>query len=230
MTNFSFIYVIENFPKILQALPVTLKIVFVAMVLGIVLGALLAIVRIERVPVLDKIAAVLVSFVRGTPIFIQMFVIYYGLPMLLLLVGINIMRAEKMLFVYIAYGINAAAFFAEIFRSAILSVPNDQWDAALSIGHSKIQAYLRIITPQSAIIAIPSVGVMLTGLLQDTSLTIAMGVTDVVGKARALGNHNMHLLEAYIDTAIIFIILSILIERIFAFLEYKTRMQRQFIK
>jgi L-cystine transport system permease protein len=221
---------VENLPKILQALPVTLMIVFVAMIFGVLLGTLLAIVRIERVPVLQNIAVVLISFVRGTPIFIQMFVLYYGLPMLLLLVGINIMRAEKMVFVFIAYGVNTAAFFAEIFRSAILSVPSDQWDAALSIGHSRAQAYLRIITPQSAVIAIPSVGVMMTGLLQDTSLTIAMGVIDVVGKARALGKHNMHLLEAYIDTAIIFIILSIFIERTFAFLERKTRTQRAPIK
>jgi L-cystine transport system permease protein len=226
VANFNFISIFENLPGILQALPVTLSIVLVSMISGIIVGALLAIVRIERVPVLQRIAVVLISFTRGTPIFIQMFVIYYGLPLLLLLIGVNIMRADKMLFVYIAYGINTAAFFSEIIRAAILAVPRDQWDAALSIGHSKTQAYLRIITPQSAIIAIPNVGVMLTGLLQDTSLTIAMGITDVVGKARAIGSHNMHLMEAYIGTAIIFVILSIFIERVFAMLEQKTKIQR----
>jgi L-cystine transport system permease protein len=214
------------FPRILSALPTTLLIVGVAAAGGIVVGAAMAIARIERLPVLRRAAELFVSFTRGTPIFIQMFVVYYGLPLLLLPLGIDLRRSPKMLFVLVAYSLNAGAFFSEIIRSSILSVPRDQWDAALSIGHSKPQTYLRVIIPQSVVIAIPSTGMQLTGLLQDTALTLAMGIIDVLGKARSLGNHDMRNLEAYVDVALIFIALSILIDRLFSGLEKRSRIQR----
>ncbi|MDR2842877.1 MAG: amino acid ABC transporter permease [Spirochaetaceae bacterium] len=226
MIKFDWSYVIDFFPKILQALPVTLFVVLIAAISGLILGTFIAIIRIEKFPVLKQLCALFISFTRGTPIFIQMFVIYYGLPMILLLFGINIMRASKMAFVLIAYGLNAAAFFSEIVRSAILSVPRAQWDAAFAIGHNKAHTYMRIVLPQSVIIAIPSVGNQLTGLLQDTSLTFAMGIVDVIGMARSVGNHDMHTLEAFVDAAIIFIVLSIGIQKAFAFIEKKTRTQR----
>jgi L-cystine transport system permease protein len=226
MPRFDVKLLIEFFPAILSALPVTLKLAGAAASLGLLFGVLMAIVRIERIPVLREIAAFLVSFMRGTPIFIQMFVIYYGLPLLLLPLGINIMRADKMLFVYIAFSLNASAFFSEMARGAILAVPHDQWDAAFSIGHTKLQSYLRIIAPQAVVIAIPSVGVMFVSLLQDTALTVVMGVWDVLGRAQALGRHTFHFMEAYVDAAIIFTVLSFAIQRIFAAIEKKTRTKR----
>jgi L-cystine transport system permease protein len=228
MVTFEWKYVVEYFPKILQALPTTLMVVFVAASTGLVIGALLALARIERIPVLSQFGAALVSFIRGTPIFIQMFVVYYGLPMALLHVGINIMRAEKIIFVFITYGLNAGGFFSEIIRSAVLSVPREQWDAAMAIGHPKYQTYLRIIIPQSVVTAIPSMGVTMTGLFQDTSLTFAMGVVDVIGKARSLGIHTTHTLEGYFVAALIFVVFAALIERLFVFLEQATRTQRRF--
>jgi L-cystine transport system permease protein len=227
MPRFDFKLLVEFFPAILAALPVTLKLVGVAASFGLLFGVLMAVLRIERVPVLSEVAAFLVSFMRGTPVFIQMFVIYYGLPILLLPLGINIMRADKMLFIYIAFSLNASAFFSEIVRSAILAVPPVQWDAALAIGHSKLQSYLRIIAPQAVVIAIPSVGVMVVGLLQDTALTIVMGVWDVLGRAQALGRHSFHFMEAYIDAAIIFVVLSFAIRKAFAYIEKKTQTQRK---
>jgi L-cystine transport system permease protein len=230
MQPFDFKLLIEFFPVILSALPLTLKLVGVAMSAGFLFGAAMAIVRIERVPVLRQIAAFLVSFMRGTPVLIQMFVIYYGLPLLLLPLGINIVRADKMLFIYIAFSLNSSAFFSEIVRSALLAVPSEQWDAAFSVGHSKLQSYLRIIAPQAIIIAIPSTGVMLAGLLQDTALTIVMGVWDVLGRAQALARHSFHYLEAYIDASIIFIVLSFVIQRVFSYIEKKTQTKRRMEK
>ena len=159
-----------------------------------------------------------------------MFVIYYGLPLLLLPLGINIMRADKMLFIYIAFSFNASAFFSEMIRSAILAVPQTQWDAAQAIGHTKLQCYLRIVAPQAVVIAIPSVGVMFVSLLQDTALTIVMGVWDVLGRAQALGRHSLHFMEAYIDAAIIFVVLSFAIQRVFAYIAKKTQTKRKLEK
>ncbi|MDR2659181.1 MAG: amino acid ABC transporter permease [Spirochaetaceae bacterium] len=217
---------IEFFPAILAALPVTLKLVGVAVSLGLLFGVLMAVLRIEQVPVLRQVSAFLVSFIRGTPVLIQMFVIYYGLPMMLYPLGINIVRADKMVFIYITFCLNASAFFSEIIRSAILAVPHDQWDAALAVGHNKFQSYLRIIAPQAVVIAIPSSGVMFVSLLQDTALTIAMGVQDVLGSAETLGRHTFHFMEAYIDAAVIFIVLSFVIQQVFARIEEKTRTKK----
>ena len=95
------------------------------------------------------------SFIRGTPIFIQLFVVYYGFPILLLPQGIDITRSSKLLFVLIAYALNAGGFASEMIRSAALAVPKDQWDVAASVGLSRPQTYFRVIIPQIAVIAIP---------------------------------------------------------------------------
>jgi L-cystine transport system permease protein len=224
---FEWKYVWEYFPKILGALPTTMLIVLVSGVFGMLLGTLFAVARIERVPVARQVAAVLVSFIRGTPIFIQLFVIYYGLPLLLLSFGINIMRASKMFFVLVAYSVNVAGFASEIIRSSVLAVPRAQWDAALSIGHNKALSYLRIIIPQSAVISIPSFGGFAVSMLGDTALAGAMGIVDVLERAKVLGQHTLHTLEAYFVVAVVFVALSLVIERIFAGLEKRTRTQKR---
>jgi L-cystine transport system permease protein len=198
-------------------------VVLVSALLGLIVAFVLAMTRIERVPLLSQISAVMVSFIRGTPIFIQMFVVYYGLPMVLLLVGINIMRMEKIIFVFIAYALNVGAFFSEIIRSSILAVPREQWDAAYAVGHGKLRTYIRIVIPQSISIATPSLGVTMTGLLQDTSLTFAMGIVDVIGRSRSLGTHYQHALEGYVVAGIIFVVLALIIDWVFGILAKRAR-------
>ncbi|MDR2601465.1 MAG: amino acid ABC transporter permease [Spirochaetaceae bacterium] len=221
MLQFNWRYVFEYFPKIVAFLPTTLLIVAVAAVFGVLIGALFAIARIEQIPVLREIAAVSVSFIRGTPIFIQLFVVYYGLPMLLLPLGIDVVRQSKLFFVLVAYAFNVGGFASEMIRGAVLAVPKNQWDAAYSIGLNKLEAYVRVIIPQSVVIAIPATGALLTSALSDTALASAMGVVDALERARILGNHSMHKLEAYIDVAVIFVVLSFLFERFFKNLEKK---------
>ncbi|MDR1257190.1 MAG: amino acid ABC transporter permease [Spirochaetaceae bacterium] len=221
MARFEWKYVFEYFPKIAAFLPTTLLIVVVAAVFGLVIGSLFAITRIERIPVLREISAVAVSFIRGTPIFIQLFVVYYGLPLLLLPLGIDIMRSSKLFFVLVAYAFNVAGFASEMIRGAALAVPRSQWDAAYSVGLGKVEAYIRVIIPQVVVIAIPSMGHLLTQALSDTALASAMGVVDALERARQLGNHSMRKLEVYTDVAIIFVGFSFLFERIFKYLEHK---------
>jgi L-cystine transport system permease protein len=227
MTPFEWKYVWEYFPKILGSLPTTMLIVVVSGVFGMILGTLMAVARIERVPVARQAAAVLVSFIRGTPIFIQLFVIYYGLPLVLLVFGINIMRASKMFFVLVAYAVNVAGFTSEIIRSSVLAVPRSQWDAALSVGHNKLWCYLRVIAPQSAVISIPSFGGFAVSMLGDTALAGAMGIVDVLERAKVLGQHTLHTLEAYFVVAVIFVTLSVLIDKLFAGLEKKTSTRKR---
>jgi L-cystine transport system permease protein len=219
---FNFERLLYFIPKVLSALPTTLLIVLVATAGGLALGMVLAFVRIEKVPVLSQISLVAVSFLRGTPIIIQMFIVYYGLPMLLMGIGIDIMGWDKIYYIFVTYALNTAAFFSEIIRSSVLSVPMAQRDASAASGLTKLETYRRIIIPQSIAIAIPSLGMSMTGLLQDTSLAFTLGILDVIGRVRALGAITSHVLEGYIVAACIFILLSACLEKLFGWLERRT--------
>ncbi|GAB2021491.1 amino acid ABC transporter permease [Pseudolactococcus yaeyamensis] len=217
---FQWRYVFKYFPKLLEVLPTTLGLVFGATLIGTVVGFLIALARIERLPILNQFATIFASFIRDTPVLVQLFLVYYAVPVLFQrTLGIDVNGWNKLIFVFIAFGLNAAAFFSEIFRSAVQSIPNSQRDAARAIGMTKRQMYQRIILPQTIRILIPTYGTMLVALLQDTAVAFTLGVIDVIGKVRQLGTFYYHSLEGYFDAAIIFIILSILIEKLFTYLD-----------
>ena len=216
---FSWDLVWKFFPKILSALPVTLLIVGIATLVGLVLGSFIAFIRVEKIPILNQLAAVFVSFIRGTPILVQLYIVYYGVPSLLQAIQIDVSSWDKIIFIYITYGLNTAAFQSETIRAAILSVPITQKEASIACGLTKSQMYLRVILPQVVVVALPSFGTTTVALLQDTSLAFTIGIVDVVGKARAIGAVTYHTLEGYVGAAILFITLSVILERVFDVLE-----------
>jgi L-cystine transport system permease protein len=213
-------------PKLLAKLPVTLLIVLSATAAGILFGLALAFVRLYRVPVLNQATLLYISFVRGTPIIVQMFLVYYGLPMLMDLVGIDINRWDKLFFVVVTYGLHAAAYYAEIFRGAIGSVPAGQAEAAYSVGLTRFQAFRRIVAPQAVLTAVPNVGTAVAGLLQDTSLAFTIGIIDVMGEVKVIGGNTHRMLEGYTGAALIFLVLALMLERTFFSLETRLRVMR----
>jgi len=218
--------IFQYLPQLLSRLHITLLIVVSATVIGLFFGIILALFRVYKVPLLNQISIVYISFMRGTPILVQMFIVYYGLPLLLMKIGININRWDKLYFVIITYGLNAAAFKAEMIRAAIVNIPIGQVEAAYSVGMTKLQAFTRIIAPQSVIIILPTLGITLVGLLQDTSLAFTLGIIDVMGKVNAIAANTYRSLEGYVSAAIIFFILSILLEQLFSRLEKKLHIQK----
>lgn len=207
-------------PKLIAVLPVTLAIVGIATIAGLILGSLIAFIRIEKTVVLSQICAVFVSFVRGTPILVQLYIVYYGVPILLKsLFSLDISQWNKVIFIYIAYSLNTAAFQSETIRASIESIPRHQFDACVACGLTKMQMYTKVIMPQMIRIAMPSFGTTTIALLQDTSLAFTIGVVDVVGRAKALGAYTFHTMEAYVGAALLFIVLSFILERIFAAIE-----------
>lgn len=223
MTNYFQPHLIWEFlPDVLSALPTTLLLTLVSTIIGVIVGAGIAYVRMENTPIFKQIAVVFTSFVRGTPILIQMFLVYYGLPMFLSYIGINADSVNPLIYLFITYGLNIAAFLSEIIRAALASVPKTQKEAAMTAGYTKQQMYFKIIFPQAIIIAMPSFATMVISLLQDTSLAFTIGVLDVVGKAKALGTATFHTVEAYISAMIIFVILSFILERTFRWVEKRS--------
>lgn len=218
---------IENIPILLRYLPVTFEIVLIATTAGVVLAIFLAAARIYQIPVAKWISRIFVSFILGTPILVQMFIIYYGLPLVLWNVfGIDINGWDKLIFVLITYALNQSAFLAEIFRSAILSVPVGQTEAGYSVGLTGVQTFMRIVLPQAFRVAIPSFSVNLVGLFQDTSLAFMIGIIDIMGKAKLLQTSTQHVLECYIIIAVVFVCISVAIRLVFRALDQKLQYGR----
>jgi L-cystine transport system permease protein len=150
---------------------------------------------------------------------VQLFIVYFAIPLLLRLIGINANRWNKLIFVNITYALNTSAFLSEVIRGAIASIDPGQREAAYSVGLTPWQAFRRIIAPQALLIALPSFSITILTLLQNTSLAFTIGVLDVVGQIRAIGVRTYHLIEGYTGAALIFVVLSLTLNKIFGEIE-----------
>ena len=205
--------------QILPCLWVTVKVVFIADLAGIILGLFISEVRMKRAPVLYQIATVFISFLRGTPLIVQLMHSYYFIPRLLGVFGINAVRWPKLVFAYIAYGLNQTAFVGEMFRSSIEAIPPGQIEAARSLGFKGLQTYRHVIIPQMIRIVLPAFGNDFVGLFQGTSLVYLLGIMDVLGRAKAVGTFSGHYLEPYLIALIIYVIISLVLNFGFSRLE-----------
>lgn len=216
---FSFTRLLSAFRQIIPCLWVTTKVVFWATVTGVFLGFILSQIRIKKTPVLYQISTVFVSFMRGTPLIVQLMLAYYFVPKFLMIFGINANRWEKLIFAYIAYGLNQAAFVGEMFRSSIESIPSGQSEAGKSLGFTEFQINWFVIIPQMIRIVIPAFGNDFVGLFQGTSLIYLLGIMDVMGRARSVGASSGHFLEPYIVALLIYLIISLVLSKSFKLLE-----------
>jgi L-cystine transport system permease protein len=208
-------------PELLAYLPITLLILAASLFFGLLLGLLLAIPRLYNIPVLTQLVVVYVSFIRGTPVLIQLFLVYYGLPAVLGLVHLDLSRADPLLFVIVTYSLSSAAFLSETIRGAVNSVDLGQTEAAYAVGMTARQAFRRIVLPQALMVAVPNFANKVIGFLKDTSLAFTIGVMDMMGRGQTLISATAHALEVYISLAVIYYLVVIVLERLFAVSERK---------
>jgi L-cystine transport system permease protein len=185
-------------------------------------------IRIKKIPILNQLAFLMISFFRGTPALVQMFIVYYGMPVLCRAVfHIDLSGTDKLFFVFVTFGLNQSGYMAEQLRGAILSVHIGQTEAAYAVGLDGWQAFRRIVFPQAIKVAIPGLETMFVTLLQDTALAYMIGVIDMMGKVKLIAATTRHSIEGYIGVAVIFVIISLLLEGIFILLnpvlEYKRK-------
>lgn len=217
----------ENLPRILGKLPLTFEIVGASFFFGLILALIIACIQIRKTKFLSQFLRVFISFERGTPILVQMLIVYYAFPMIIEgLFDVDTRGWGKIVFLDIALILNEGAFMSETFRGAILSIPKGQNEAALSCGLTNYQAFMRIVLPQALRVAIPAIGMDLIGLLRSTSLASMVGVVDMVGYAQAIGSTTGHAIESYLILAIIFIILNFIIQIAFYFIDRKLLVQK----
>lgn len=187
-------------PRLLEGTAVTLELTAICITSGFVVGLALSLGRVYGNKLVYGITTTFVEMVRGTPLLVQLFIIYYGLPD----VGILL---DPLLAAGIALGLNTSAYQAEYFRGAIQSVDAGQMTAARSIGMSRVGAIKSIILPQALRLAIPSWSNELIYMLKYTSLAFTVGAPELMAKAKIIAARNFRYLEVFIIVAFIYIII-----------------------
>ena len=201
-----------SLPTLLAATPITLGFALAAMLLGLPLGFAVALARLSRFAFLRGLSSVFVSFMRGTPLLVQIFVIYYGLPSL----GITLNPVAGGI---IALTLNAAAYLSETIRAAILSIPKGQREAATSLGLTPSQTMRLIVLPQAARVALPSLSNTLIGLVKDTSLVSVITVVELLRSAQLVIARTFEPFGPYLAAALIYWAVSSLLEVVQRLLE-----------
>ena len=193
-------YMLGLVPVILGYVPLTLFMAGAGMVLALILGALLAVERVAKVPVLDWFVVLFISFFRGTPLLVQLFLFYFGLPQILpALTQIDGVTAAIM-----GLTLHFSAYMAESIRAAIVGVDRSQWEAAQSIGMTQGQMMWRIILPQAARVAAPTLVNYFIDMIKGTSLAFTLGVTEMMGAAQKEAAGSFLYFEAFLVVAIIY--------------------------
>ncbi|WP_349956679.1 amino acid ABC transporter permease [Rhizobium sp. ZPR3] len=190
----------------------TIPLTLITFVLGLLLGLLTAVVRLFGPPPLVAIARFYVWVIRGTPLLVQLFVIFYGLPSLGILL-------DAFPAAVIGFTLSVGAYTSEIIRAVISSVPKGQWEAAYSIGMNWRQAMSRTILPQAARVAVPPLSNTFISLVKDTSLAAAITVPELFQAAQRIVATTYEPLILYIEAAIIYLVLSTFLSTLQGYLE-----------
>ncbi|PPF10403.1 amino acid ABC transporter permease [Rathayibacter sp. AY1G1] len=175
----------------------TIPLALASFAIGLVLALAVALMRLSRVRILSWIARAYISVIRGTPLLVQLFVIFYGLPSL----GLKI---DPWPSATIAFALNVGGYAAEVIRAAILSVPKGQWEAAHTIGMSRSLSLRRIILPQAARVSVPPLSNTFISLVKDTSLASLILVTELFRQAQKIATASSEFMLLYLEAALIY--------------------------
>ena len=193
---------VSSFPRlVLYCVQVTIPLTVCIYILSLVLGFLLALIQIQKIPVLKQLARVYVWVFRGTPLIVQMYIIFFGLPSL----GITLDAFPSAV---IAFSLNYAAYMSETIRAAIQSVPEGQWEAGYMIGLSSGQIMLRVILPQAARVAFPTLFSTLIGLTKDSSLAASITVVEMFKAAQQIASRTFEPFALYCEAAFVYLMLN----------------------
>ncbi|MCO8148807.1 amino acid ABC transporter permease [Bacillus subtilis] len=206
MNTIDWEFMISAFPTLIQALPITLFMAIAAMIFAIIGGLILALITKNKIPVLHQLSKLYISFFRGVPTLVQLFLIYYGLPQLFP----EMSKMTALTAAIIGLSLKNAAYLAEIFRAALNSVDDGQLEACLSVGMTKFQAYRRIILPQAIRNAIPATGNTFIGLLKETSLAFTLGLMEMFAQGKMYASGNLKYFETYLAVAIVYWVLTMI--------------------
>jgi len=187
----------KSLPYLLEGIPVTLSVSIIGMLLGLLLGFILSLARSSKRILLRWPARIYISFMRGTPIIVFLFILYFGLPV----IGLNL---SAILAASLAFGLNSAAYIAEINRSSLSSIDQGQWESAKALNLSYWQTMHKIILPQATRIALPPLTNVFMSIVQSTSLAAVITVPELFQKAQIVAGRTFDSMTMYILVALIY--------------------------
>ncbi len=221
------IYIFSTIPEIVTKLPITLFIAFTATFIGFVLGILIALIRFFHIRALSQLSTVFISFIRGTPMVIQLYLAYYGIPLLISRIAesagseFDMNALPSTLFAIIAFALNTGAYMSESFRSSLMAVEAGQFEACKSLHYSTWDSLRTVILPQAFVIAIPTLTSSLLAMIKNTSLAFCITVVDIMAQARIVGSRSFRYFEIYIAVSLLYWPICALLERLLLSLEKK---------
>lgn len=205
-------YILRILPNMFAGLGVSAQIFLITIVLSLPIGILLALVRISKVAVFRKLAEIYIYVMRGTPLMLQIMFIYYGLPLML---NVQISDFPAAILAFVA---NYAAYFAEIFRGGIQSIPKGQYEGAKVLGFTYRQTMWHIVLPQVVKRVIPPLGNETITLLKDTSLVYILAMNDLMRVTRAFVQRDFDTMP-FLVAAVFYLICTAILTKILAYVE-----------
>ncbi len=218
---FDIAYFLDTAIILLPSLPITFFIAFLSFLFGGFLGFFLALGKLYNIFIINKFIIIFVSFFRATPLLVQLLMFYYGIPIFLkmLEIDIDISGIDAIYYALIVFSLYASAYLCEIFRSAILSVDKGQLDAARSIGMNEFQVLRRIVFPQALMLTLPNLLNFFILQLKNTSLCSIITVPELMGLADIESARSSKFLEVYFMAALMYWGMCVLLETLFFKLE-----------
>jgi len=206
--------IIRTLPVLLQGCVMTVELTVITLVMGTVLGILFALMRLSNNIVLSQISNFYTWIIRGTPMLLQLFFFYYGLPS----VGIRMTPFQAAV---IGLGLNSGAYMAEIIRGGILSIDKGQFEAAKALGFSYTETMQKIILPQTFKVIIPPVGNEFITILKDTSLVSTIAMVELMRSAQQMYASTFKPIEIFATAAVLYLIMTTVFTTIFSVYEKK---------
>ncbi|MGI9950736.1 amino acid ABC transporter permease [Moorellaceae bacterium AZ2] len=211
--------ILNSLPYLVGGAVETIKIAFFAVSLGCILGLMVGLGRLSKQKIIRSLATCYVDFLRGTPLLVQVFIVYFGFPQILEQLGSPVTRIPPFLAAIIAFSLNSGAYVAEIFRAGIQSIHRGQMEAARSLGMTHSQAMRYVILPQAFKRVIPPLGNEFIALLKDTSLLSVIGITELTRRGQIIIASTFRPFEIWFIVALIYLVLTFSISRLVDFLE-----------
>lgn len=211
------ISLLSSFTQLIGGMGTTIQIFLLTLLFSLPLGLIIAFGRMSKNIILQSIVKVYISILRGTPLMLQLLVVYFG-PYYIL--GMSISSAYRGVAVIIAFSLNYAAYFAEIYRSGIESMPKGQYEAAKVLGYSKVQTFSTIIFPQVLKRILPSLTNEIITLVKDTSLAFSIAYMEMFTQAKALAASFKSMIP-FVAAAIFYYIFNFIVAMIMEHFEKK---------
>lgn len=219
-------FMADTFFKIWSGIGTTLSLTVLSLLIAAPVAFYMAVLRIRGNSVGSGLTQAYISFVRGTPIVLQILLLYSLLPsflnMLVKSMGSNFNvfdSIDPFWYAVVVFSLNTIALLAEVFRSALLSIPKGQLEAGVSIGLSEFQTYRKIIIPQAMVVALPAICNITVNLIKGTSLAFLMTVKDVLAIGKIAASYGYNYIESYLDGFLVYIIVCTIVQLLYKFAE-----------